>query len=72
MARKGSLIAAMKATSDQIAAEAGQMTETAPVVVQEAATPKPEAARARARCSNGDHGNPHSERDALLVAPRGG
>ena len=48
MARKGSLIAAMKATSDQIAAEAGQVTETAPVAVQEAATPQPETARARA------------------------
>lgn len=40
MARKGSLIAAMKATSDQIAAEATQVIETAPAVV-------PETARAR-------------------------
>ena len=48
MARKGSLIAAMKATSDQLAAEAAQVTETAPVVVQEVATPEPEVARARA------------------------
>ena len=45
MARKGSLIPVMKAVTDQIAAEAGQLTETAPVVAQEAATPQPKAAR---------------------------